>query len=338
MKKAFVSWTRYHRRSDQLARHLGAASHFLQYGRHGALASAPLRYAVQAAQTWRLLRRERPDVVLVQNPPIFAVAVAYLYARLHGARYIIDSHTGAFLSPKWRWSLGLHRLLSRRALTTIVTNEHLYSLVRGWGARATVVGFTPNDGAVARPFPVGGQFNLAVVNTGAEDEPLAAVCEAAARLPEATFYITGDTSRLAAEVGARKPPNCVFTGYLPYEQYVGLLQSVDAVVDLTDRDHTLLMGAFEAVAAGTPLVVSDWPVLRSYFSRGTVHVANTADGLYEGLRRVQRDLPALRREVAALHDQLLAEWRRSRQALLSLMGEDGQAAPGAVAEEHVDAT
>lgn len=72
--------------------------------------------------------------------------------------------------------------------------------------------------------------------------------------------------------------NCRLTGYLPYDRYVGLLRGVDVILDLTSQDHTLLMGAFEAVSLGTPLIVSDWPILRDYFSLGTVHVPNTVEG------------------------------------------------------------
>ena len=64
-----------------------------------------------------------------------------------------------------------------------------------------------------------------------------------------------------------KPDNCHLTGYIPYEQYVGLMRQVDTVIDLTDRDHTLLLGAFEAVSLGTPLIISDWPILREYIRK-----------------------------------------------------------------------
>ena len=304
----FIAWTRYNRRSDLLAQHLGARMHHLPYGRHGALLQAPLRYLVLAIRTWRILRRERPDVVFVQNPPIFCVLTVWCYAWLHGARYVIDSHTAAFLSPKWRWSLGLHRWLSRRAVTTIVTNRQLRDLVAGWGCHTSVIGFTPASYPAGDAFPLAGSFNVGVVSTGAEDEPLDVVFEAARGLPDVMFYVSGDTRRVDPAVLAHKPANCQLTGYLPYGQYVGLLRGVDVVIDLTTRDHTLLLGAFEAVSLGTPLIISDWPVLRDYFSEGAIHIPNTVEGIRAGVRQAQQERAALRAAIVRLRDQLDRDW------------------------------
>lgn len=308
MKSAFIVWDNYSQRSDLLAQRLGATMHNIYYGQRGKLLQAPMRYVVQGLQTWRVLRRERPDVVFVQNPPIFLALVAFLYAQRYSARYVIDSHTGAFISPKWRWSLGLHRMLSRGAVTTIVTNNHLKEVVNRWGCGAFVLGFTPGDYPTGERFPFNGQFNAVVVSSFEWDEPLDVVYEAAAHLPEVSFYVTGDYTRSAPSLLAKKPDNCRLTGYIPYGQYVGLLRGADVVIDLTTRDHTLLLGAFEAVSLGTPLITSDWPVLRDYFPIGTVHIPNTVEGVCEGVRRVQREHATLRRDILLLRERLNAEW------------------------------
>lgn len=320
MKSTFIAWTRYNRRSDLLAQHLGATMHHIYYGQQGKLLQAPVRYLVQALQTWRVLRRDRPDVVFVQNPPILCVLLAFLYARRYSARYVIDSHTGAFLSPKWRWSLGLHRMLSCRAVTTIVTNNQLKKVVNHWGCHAFVLGFVPADYPAGERFPLDGQFNVAVISTFAEDEPLDVVFKAAGRLPEVSFYVTGDSKRIAPRLLAKKPDNCRLTGYLPYERYVGLLREVDVIIDLTTRDHTLLLGAFEAVSLGTPLIISDWPVLRDYFSQGAVYVSNTVEGVCEGVRQAQRERATLQRDILLLREQLHAEWGHKFMEVQHLLG------------------
>jgi hypothetical protein len=51
---------------------------------------APFKYTLQAARTWRMLLRERPDAIHVQTPPFVCGAVVYLYARLTGARYVFE--------------------------------------------------------------------------------------------------------------------------------------------------------------------------------------------------------------------------------------------------------
>jgi glycosyltransferase involved in cell wall biosynthesis len=330
MKITFIAWTRYHRRSELLAQHLGATIHYIQYWQPGKLLQVPVkyltqalkalvRYPVQTLRTWRVLRRERPDVVFAQNPPIFCVLVSFIYARRYGAQYVIDSHTGAFLSPKWRWSLELHRVLSRRALMTIVHNKSQEKIVNRWGCRYCVLAFTPGDYPAGEHFPFDGQFNVAVISTFEEDEPLDVVFEAAGRLPEVNFYVTGDSKRIAPRLIAKKPDNCRLTGYLSYDRYVGLLRGVDVVIDLTDQDHTLLMGGFEAVSLGKPLITSDWPVLKDYFSLGTVHIPNTVEGVCEGVRRARLGHDTLQRDILRLRDQLENEWRQKLEELQDLL-------------------
>jgi hypothetical protein len=329
-KIVFIAWARYHRRSELLAQHLGATMHYICSGQRGKLLRGPVkylaqalqaavRYPVQARQTWRVLRRERPDVVFVQNPPIFCVLVAFLYARRYSASYVIDSHTGAFLSPKWRWSVGLHRVLSRGALTTIVHNKSQEKIVKRWGCRYCVLAFTAGDYPAGERFPLDGQFKVAVITAFEGDEPLDVVFEAASRLPEVRFYVTGDSKRIARHLLAKKPDNCHLTGYLTYDQYVGLLHGVDAIMDLTVQDHTLLMGGFEAVSLGNPLITSDWPVLRDFFSLGAVHIPNTVEGVCEGVRQAQREQAKLQQDSLILREQLQSEWEQRFTELQSLL-------------------
>jgi hypothetical protein len=324
MKKiTFIVWARYHRRSELLAQHLGATIHYIYYGRRDQLSQAPVRYFVQALRTWLVLHRERPKIIFVQNPPIFCALVAFFYARCHRARYVIDSHTGAFLSAKWRWSLRLHRWLSRRALATIVHNIDQEKIVKTWGCPYCVIGFTPGSYLSEEPFPLDGKFSVAVITEVGEDEWLAEVVDAAVLLPDVCFYITGDSKRIPWPLLMRKPKNCRLTGYLPYGQYVSLLGGVNVVLALNDLDHTLLMGGFEAVSLGKPLITSDWPILRDYFSLGTVYVRNTQQSICEGVRRAQREQTALRQCILLLREQLQDDWDRQFGELLLLLKEKG---------------
>ncbi len=321
MKTVFVAWERYERRSDLLAQHLGASMHHIYHGQRGRVLEAPGRYVTQGWETWRLLCQERPDVVFVQNPPIFCALLASFYAFRHGARYVIDSHTAAFNSPKWKWSVGLHRLLSKGAAATIVHNESQEEVVKRWGCRYCVLGFTPGIYPDDGSFAVSGPFAVAVINTFGEDEPLDLVLEAARRLPEVNFYVTGDDRRATPDFLAKKTVNCHLTGYLAYSQYVALLRGVDVIMDLTTRDHTLLAGAFEAVSLGTPLIVSNWPVLQRYFPLGTVHVPNTVQGICEGVQRAEREKDTLRQGVLELRTRFQTQWEQEFHQLQHLLRE-----------------
>lgn len=321
LKTTVIVWAPYQRRAAILAEHLGASAEFIYYGQAKKLLRTPVRYAVQALRTWRILRQQHPDVILVENPPIFGVLVVSLYARLYGARYIIDSHTGAFLSPKWRWSVWLHHLLSKGALVTIVHNASQEKIVKEWGCRYLVIGFTPGSYPPGEDFALDGHFNVAVVSSFLEDEPVDLVFEAAALLPEVNFYVTGNYARIAKPLLAKKSQNCYLTGYLPYEQYVGLLRRADAIMALTTSDHTLLMGAFEAVSVGTPLIISNSPVLRDYFPLGAVHVPNSVEGIRAGVCLAQHRQTTLQQEILVLQEHLEAEWVRKFAELQQLLCE-----------------
>jgi glycosyltransferase involved in cell wall biosynthesis len=327
-KALFVAWTAHNRRSQLIAQSLGIPLH-LVHALKRRYFLAPLRYLLQGAQTVRLLWRERPATVFVQNPPIFAVLVVYLYAKLMGTRYVIDSHTGALLASWWRWSLPLHAFLSRNAAATLVTNEHLATMVRGWTDKVLVVADIPTEFPAGRPYATTGQFNIAVINTFSPDEPIERVLEAAAQLPEVHFYITGDPIRAKRTYLLQHPPNVHFTGFLPDEQYIGLLTSADCVLVLTTDDHTMQRGACEAVWLAKPIITSDWPVLRAHFHKGTVLVDNSVAGICAGIDEMQMRLGELQQEIVLLQQERRKEWQGKYQTLLRLIdGENAHTGQG----------
>lgn len=309
MKSTFISWTRYTKRVDVLARELGATPYFVSFLRRSTATALP-RYVLQSIATWRILWRERPEVVLAMNPPIFCPLVVWLYARLSGARYILDSHTGAFADRKWRIWTFLHRFLARRALLNIVTTEFLSNLERSWGAASMILAeFFPVDWVSeenVQPLP---GYNVAVITTFSPDEPIGEIIEAGRLVSGVTLHLTGDPSRARRELVKSAPEDVRFTGFLSEKEYVRLLKGVDAVMDLTTDNHTMLSGAFEALWLGKPLILSDWGVLRSYFDRGTVYVQNSRQGIAEGIQSMHHEKTKLIEEIRALRVQRYAEWK-----------------------------
>ncbi len=74
---------------------------------------------------------------------------------------------------------------------------------------------------------------MVVVNSFAVDEPLAELLEAARRLPELRFFVTGNPELARRGLLASKPTNVEFTGFVSEEKYAGLLRAADVVVVLT---------------------------------------------------------------------------------------------------------
>jgi glycosyltransferase involved in cell wall biosynthesis len=214
--------------------------------------------------------------------------------------------------------------VSRRAVTTIVTNEHLRATVAAWGARSFILADIPAVFPPGSPPPLSAGFKVAVINTYSPDEPLPEIIAAAASLPEVQFYVTGDLIRARRGTLERRPDNVHLTGFLPDPVYFGLLRSVDGIMVLTTDDHTMQRGACEALWLGVPIITSDWPVLRAQFGKGTLHVQNTAKSIRQGILRLREDKHRLQAEILALQEERRQEWHRTHAALASLI-EVGQA-------------
>jgi glycosyltransferase involved in cell wall biosynthesis len=335
----FLVWAERHRgtRSAWLAESIGIDDlRYLAPTRGRGWWASWRKYPRQGVSTLRLLLARRPRVVFVQSPPSFAAWVATWYGVATRAAIVIDAHSDAFERSIWtrpRWAT---RLVARAAVATIVTNEHWAQLVRAWGGRAITVPSIPTDFAAGLYPPLAPGHNVAVVNTWASDEPLGALLGAATLLPGVTFHVTGRDDRVAS-LRQRIPGNVRFTGFLPEATYHGLLRAADAVVCLTTRDHTMQNGACEALSHETPIVTSDWDVLREYFDTGTVHVDNTQEGIARGIAHLLANLNDYESGVRELRARRQREWEVTRDRLIQLingrLGRDGRRLPGHDTEE-----
>jgi glycosyltransferase involved in cell wall biosynthesis len=308
-------------RSKHLGQHLGADVRHVYFTRKKGWLVAPVKYCCQAIMTLAFLGRHRYQLVFVQNPPVFAALSVYVYSLLARACFVIDSHTESLLASYWRWTLPLHRFLSRRAITTMVTNDYLQQMIASWRAHAFVLRDVPNTTSKRRHIQLhDAGLNVAVVSSASHDEPIDQVMEAARALPDVAFYVTGkcDAKSMQDRV-ERAPTNVHFTGYLPDEEYYGLLEMVHVVICLTTEDHTHQSGASDALWMGKPIITSDWPLLRRYFDKGTIHADNTAGSIHQALLTMKRSLPAYEAEICALQRERQKEWLEKARALMDLV-------------------
>jgi hypothetical protein len=280
----------------------------------------PLRYLILGSRTMMLLVRRRAKVVLVQNPSLILAALAVLLRSVLRYRLLVDAHNEA-VEPyinKQRWIQALSRWVIRKADLTIVSNRQLALLVDGCGGRS----FTLPD-RVPIPPPVAkrrleGHFNVVLIATHALDEPVAQIFEAV-RGADIQLYVTGNPRHLAPAVAAQAPPNVRFTGFLPDEEYWALLRSADGIIDLTLMDDCLVSGAYEALAVGTPMLLSRNQASVELFGEAATFTDNTAPDIrraLEALRLRRDDLKA----AAELKRQELGErWSVSARRLESVI-------------------
>lgn len=322
IKSLFLVWGAPYQgpRSRVMADKLGIEAFFVVTGLPRGALYVPIKYPIQGFKTFLLLLRERPRVIFVQSPPLLAVLCAYVYCAFTGGGYVIDAHSEALLARGWTapptW---IKRFLSKRAITTIVTNEHLEHMVADQGGGATIIRDVPATFAVHGGYPTSDKFNVAFINTFAADEPLNQVLVAAADLPDVQFYVTGKIGQRSSDVVAKAPSNIRFTDFLSDQAYYGLLNSAQAVMCLTKRDHTMQRGACEALSLGKPIITSDWPILRRYFCKGTVHVDNTADGIRQGVLEMKKHYGNYEEGIRELQSDQQREWQEKVGILASLI-------------------
>lgn len=331
-----LTWDPVCQRSTSIAQRIGRplqTIHYLWYRRPWV---APVKYALQAAKTFTWLGERRPHVTLVSNPPPFAAFCVWLHCAYTGASFVLDAHTGVFLEPKWRTFLPLNRFLMRRALLTLVTNEALRQRVQGWNTAAFVLPDPlPDLGDYGELFPIDRQrFNVAAVFSFYEDEPVEEML-AVHNLPaDMHVYITGDHRRLRSGLRRGLSPQITLTGFVPRPSYESLLRQCDAVLVLCTKPHTLLCGAYEAVAAGKPLLTSESADMRAYFRAGTLFIANSTAAIEAGLCAMRARHAELAAEMCDLRAALQESWERMFAHCLEIIAA-GTAASSAAAANIV---
>jgi len=316
---AFVDWAKDCSRSDAYVRELGMAL-IRHHRRRGGLVATAYKYAYQLAKTTRDLVELRPSRVMCMSPSPLTALPVWLYCKASGAEFVIDAHTGAFMGAPWDRLPWIQPFFTKRALATVVTNERLAELVRAHGGRPIVVPDVPTEQAARGSAALGPGFHVVFVASFGLDEPLAEVVAAARALPDVTFHVTGKPKPQHAELLRDLPGNVVLTGFLSREQYLATVASADVVLALTTRDHTMQRAAYEAVYLGTPVVVSDWPILRQNFEGAAVFTANDPESLTRALERARVEAAQLRGGAERLRNAKIARWEHNRRALQDLLG------------------
>jgi len=306
----WVSWQR-HRRTDSLIAYMGVPLYVMTSRQ-----SRIIKHPLFAMRTLVLLLNSRPRVLIVQNPSIALTTLAAFAKLVFRYRLVVDAHNaGVYIHERQHSLLNwIFRKLHQAADITIVTNQILADIVESNGGRPFVL---PDPlpvleyaGSEAGGTTGAGFFVVTVVCTFASDEPYLAVFEAAKLLPEdVQVRITGDPSRIEESITpALDSDRLVLLGYLPEAQYVDALATSDIVIDLTTRQDCLVCGAYESVALGVPLILSDTPVSRQYFTRGVVYTKNTAEGIAEAVLHARANLPALQSAIRSFREEVQIAW------------------------------
>lgn len=302
----FISWIRYHGRSEGIAKALGIVPYFIT----GGFGPAPLRYIRAWIETRRLIRERQPRVVIVMQPPVVAL-MSVAVSTSKSTLLIGDLHTGVFTDPKWRWGLKLTMRILRKRGLAVVTGEELANRARACGVTtlemhdmiepALAANTRADDASVGALLP---EKYALVPLAYAFDEPIAALLEAARVYSEVTWVLTGKPPEAIRELA---PANVHFTGFVSNDDYGRLVASASVMVALTTQENTMQRVGYEAIGSGIGLVTSGTRVLREFFGDAAAYVEPTAESIGQVVSRAVEDAEEMRVRIIQRRETLINE-------------------------------
>ena len=308
----WLDWGVSCRRSVELCRFLDITPHVLKPGRFRTLSLA--------IKTVLLLAKVKPRVVLVASMRLAALLT--VLKPIFGFRLVVDCHYSGIIpgSTVPPFLHGLFPWVHRNADLVLVTNSAHADCVEHVRGRAFIL----QDRIPASPIfetrcNSSDEKSVVVICSYNEDEPVDELLDAATYLAQSRIkiYFTGNSNGQLKQVNL--PDHVVLTGYLPEYSYWQLLNNCNVIVDLTSRENCLVCGAYEAVAMGKPLVLTDTAALRGYFSSGVVYTANTGASIAESIRVALAGEHQFISQMAAQKRELVAKWQPLGEAFRQLL-------------------
>lgn len=318
----WITWED-HRRSRELAGAFNAKyTPIIQKG------NRYFRYPILTVKTIALLLALKPKIVFCQNPSIVLNSLLCVLKFIFRFYLISDRHsnfkpqTKASWNPKWVIFHMLSKFTIKQSDLMIVTNQFLQNYILESGGRSEILEDKIPELLPTEKVSLTGAVNIVFVSTFSYDEPIEEVIEAAKLLPNNYhIHITGNYKKYdnLKHIQEIKPSNVNLTGFLSEADYLNLLSSADIIMVITDQEHTLTCGAYEAVALGKPMVLGNTETIKNYFSQGAVYTPITPKDISNNILICANNKATLQNDVAALSDILHTNWKHRFEHIKSVI-------------------
>jgi glycosyltransferase involved in cell wall biosynthesis len=280
-KKVWLTWET-QRRNVELSRAFGASLGQFDFS------SLPRikRYMKSAIDTFKFVKSEKPELVFVQCPSVVLLSYTSILRFFFRFKLVVDAHNAAtdlvLAQPGALASIVAFQF--RNAAAVIVSNSALADKLRNVGVNSVVLpdalpelSESDNNAIIISKVRESKLKKIGVITlicSFASDEPIAEFL-AIAPLSNMNFKIfcTGRISK-AGKLIELSGDRIEFTDFLSHSDYDNLLRESDLLVDLTTREDCLVCGAYEALAAEKPILLSDTKALRATFSDTALFAAN----------------------------------------------------------------
>lgn len=321
LKKVWITWED-HRRSRELAKALNA-----EYAPLLFKGERIIRYPILTIRTIYFLIKFRPRIAYCQNPSIVLNSLLCFLKPLFGYKLIVDRHSNFKFSTKHRkeikWKIFnfLSKYTIKKSDLIIVTNDFLKNYIDENGGKGIVLQDKLPELDLAQPKKLLGENNFVFISTFSDDEPIEEVLEAARLAGDGIHvYITGGYKKYKniAALMDNKPANVTLTGFLSELDYQSLLKSADVIIVITDQEHTLTCGAYEAVSFEKPMILGNTQAIKDYFSKGALYTDSSAANLSACMLQAIENIEVLQEAVTLLKPELIKNWNERFKILTEI--------------------
>lgn len=317
-KCIWITWET-QRRNRSICKAINCKLYELNYDKNNAI----FRYVASIIKTFLIILKEKPEVVIVQNPSILLALMAVVIKNLLGYKCIVDAHNAGLFPFENKYSLlnYVSKKIQRLADMVIVTNDALVDVVNNNGGNAIILpDKLPSCPDKIEHVEMKGGINLLFVCTFSDDEPYQELVEAAKLISSDIFiYVTGKYKGKIKEQDM--PSNLKLLGFVADSKYWDYLATVDGVIVLTTRENCLTCGAYEAVSLTKPMILSNTKAIKKYFNSGAIYCDATTDSICAAILKFKADINLLKPEVINLKYALENDWEERYLGLKKIINQ-----------------
>ncbi len=265
-----------------------------------------MRYLASIRESFSVIRREKPDIVVVHNLPAFLLITAMAARVVNRHQIVLDFHSGALTNPVWSKFLPLYRRAIRAAPFTLAHNPYDGRTIAQMGGRPCHMICLPRDIPGHAPQPARQPAQIMIVCSFAEDEPIKIMFDAAKACPDLQFGMTGNFAKRGLSP-ADAPDNVTLWGFMDRSDYFREMAQSMAVVTLSDRPDIMQMAIHEAVSLGVPVITNRSDTTQPVLEKAGVFCDLTSDSLAVAIRQAIAEQNSLRLAAQELKPLRIAD-------------------------------
>jgi len=308
-----IVWNPFQRRAESLGAAFNLSIIYFHYeweekGRLFKLFS----YIPKFISTMWLLIKKKPERVFVQLAPTPLLYTAALYKLMYRVMIVADCHNTMIYDDHWiKWPFA--KQLLRWSDISLVHNDDVLNIAQQLHIDTHIlrdplpVLDVPKHIDVVAGIRLMEQAYVIIPCGIGADEPVKAMFEAIATIPDVLFAMTWFAEKLPTEVRTQAPHNLIFTGFLEEPEFNALYAKARAALVLTTREGTQPSGAAEAISLGVPLIVSELATTQRLYGDAPVFVENNAESITAGIRKALEEHDQLSKAVIGLRRSLVED-------------------------------